>query len=130
MIMAATRKSKRRHVLQGLGLAAQTVFATPSLLIDPTFSNRLGSFLAGPRQTPDVPTVEQPETLTERLIRQKRLLRLSQAKPGTTPGAPGLAVQQAQAPAGTLGGILGGPVAPHGAMQGQGGPTGLFNQRS
>ena len=113
MNMAATRKAKRRHGLKGIALGAQALLATPSLLFDPTFGTRLGSFLAGPEQTPQVPEAEHPETLTEAILRKKRLLRLMQAQGAPIEGAltsPGVDIQAAQGPAGQAGAILGGPL--------------------
>ncbi len=134
--MATTRRAKRKHVLQGLGLAAQTVFATPSLLIDPSFSSRLGSFLAGPKQTAEVDEPERPETLTEALLRKKRLLRLSQARrTGTAPDRGVLMPNVAQANQGSAGGagsLLGGlanPTSPFSPSAGATRPaTGLFGE--
>ena len=115
--MATTRRSRRNHVLSGIALGLEAAVLPGALLLDPTFTSRLGSFLSGPKQTPEIPKVERPETLTEALLRKKRLLRLMTPQgsldPNAAPSA-GLGVQAAQGPAGSAGGLLGGPVAPMG----------------
>lgn len=93
----------------------------PFSLLSEAFSKALGLDRRlspfAPFEPPDpleIPEIERPETLTEALIRKKRLLRLMQAQgapiEGSSLASPGVDIQAAQGPAGQAGAILGGPL--------------------